>query len=373
MNDAIYTGASMPLSPRTRVDDARPDEPLSKREYLALRARLNFRPAPLVNVAMIAFDAILLATSAMLLRRDDWAGFTLAQLLLVIVFFNAFSILHECGHGSGFKSTAVNTLIGHLCSTFCFIPFYPWKYIHQKHHAWTGNIDRDPVLRSLRRWRDTGVPTLVRASWRTWIPLGAVLQHVVFLTYPYEMWRAGELTRGKLVRVVVSVAWMPLSYGALYWLAPDLCRFSNLALALLLFVIAEEMVNTPHHADVAGFDCKLPVWEQHRASRSCYYPRGVSELLVLNFNFHTEHHLFPNLPWFRLRRARRLVKQHLAGHYHEAVGLRWNVEHRRSSIQIIVNRYSLKPSAIAAAASNDTAACENRRTTTRDMRATDNG
>jgi omega-6 fatty acid desaturase (delta-12 desaturase) len=350
------------------VGDATPDAPLSKRQYLALRAQLNFAPAPLVNLAVLAFDALLLTACAVLLRRGDWLSFGLAQVLLVVVFFNAFSMLHECGHGSAFKGTALNTLVGHLCSTFCFIPFYPWKYIHQKHHAWTGNIDRDPVLRSLRRWRDTGVPTLVRASWRTWLPLGAIIQHGVFLTYPYQMWRTGELTKGKLIRVAVSVAWMPLSYAVLHGLAPDVVRFGNLALALFLFVIVEEMVNTPHHADVAGFETKLPVWEQHRASRSCYYPRGVSELLVLNFNFHTEHHLFPSLPWFRLRRARTLVKRHLGDHYHEAVGLRWNVEHRRSSIQIIVNRYSLKPHAVAAAARHDSAVGEGRNTTLADTR-----
>jgi fatty acid desaturase len=203
----------------------------------------------------------------------------------------------------------------------------------------------------LRRWRDTQVPPLVRASWRTWIPLGAILQHVVFLMYPYQMWRSNELSRAKAIRVAVSIAWMAFSYALLHWLAPDIVRFSKLAPALFLFVVAEELVNTPHHADVAGFDHKLPVWEQYRASRSCYYPPGVSELLVLNFNFHTEHHLFPKLPWCRLRYARSLVKRRLGSRYHEAIGLTWNVENRRSSIQAIVNRYSSKPPVVPTHAS----------------------
>jgi fatty acid desaturase len=334
----------------TLIVETTPGQPLSKAEYLELRAQLNFAPTPLINIAVLALDASLLASCVVLLRRPDWASAAIAQVLLVVVFFNGFSILHECGHGSAFKSTALNTLVGHLCSTFCFIPYYPWKYIHQQHHAWTGNIDRDPVLRSLRRWRDTQVPPLVRASWRTWVPLGAILQHVVFLTYPYQMLRSGELTRGKAIRVAVSIAWMGFSYALFHWLAPDIVRFSKLGPALFLFVVAEELVNTPHHADVAGFDHKLPVWEQYRASRSCYYPRGVSELFVLNFNFHTEHHLFPKLPWFRLRYARSLVKQRLASRYHEAIGLTWNVENRRTSIQAIVDRYSSKPPAVTSEA-----------------------
>ena len=46
---------------------------------------------------------------------------------------------------------------------------------------------------------------------------------------------------------------------------------------------------------------RLNLWEQQATTRSCRYPGILSELLVLNFNLHTEHHLFPALPWFRLK------------------------------------------------------------------------
>jgi fatty acid desaturase len=75
-------------------------------------------------------------------------------------------------------------------------------------------------------------------------------------------------------------------------------------------------------------DRKLPLWEQAHSTRSCYYPRGISEFLVLNFNFHIEHHLFPTLPWYRLRRARALVKPVLGDGYTEEVGVTWNLRRR---------------------------------------------
>jgi fatty acid desaturase len=232
-----------------------------------------------------------------------------------------------------------NALLGHWASTFCFIPYYPWKYIHQKHHAWTGNLERDPVLKSLRRWRDGGVPPLVAVSWRSWVPLGALLQHVVYWSYPIVMFRGGEMTRAKLLRTAASFAWLALAYGLLIHYAPVLAAPSSFALAFLLYLVAEELVNIPHHADVSTAEGKLPIWGQHRATRSCYYPRGVSELLVLNFNFHTEHHLFPSLPWYRLRKARSLVKEALGAEYQEAVGIRWNLEGRGRSLDSIVARY----------------------------------
>src|SRR5262249_32766986 len=119
--------------------------------------------------------------------------------------------------------------------------------------------------------------------------------------------------------------------------APELARPDHLALAALLFLVAEELVNLPHHVDMSTFDQPLPVWQQYRATRSCYYPRGLSELLVLNFNFHTEHHLFPALPWYRLRGARSTLKLALDARYQEAIGIRWNLANRKRDLQSIVD------------------------------------
>jgi fatty acid desaturase len=321
---------------------------LGREDYMRLRTQLDQAPSVGPTLAILTLDVGLVAIVAHLLRQPGLLPFVAAQLLLPVVFFNSFSILHECGHGSASRSAWLNVLLGHYASTFCFIPYYPWKYIHLKHHSWTGNLERDPVLKSLRAWRDRGVPWFVRASWRTWIPMGALLQHVVYLTYPIAMSRAGEMTRPKLVRSLVSLLWMPAGIVGLHLLAPDIVRFSNIAPAVGLYLVAEELVNIPHHVDMSTFETKLPAWEQHRATRSCYYPRGVSELLVLNFNFHIEHHLFPSLPWYRLRKARDLVRAQLGDDYQEAIGIRWNLMHRKIPLQRIVDGYEpLHPEAAA--------------------------
>ena len=310
---------------------------ISKDEYVRIRSKLNTTPSFAPTLAILLLDAALMAAVAVLLRSGGAASFVLSQVLLAIVFFNSFSIVHECGHGSASRHAWLNTLVGHYASTFCFIPYFPWKYIHQKHHAWTGNLDRDPVLKSLRAWRRTGVPGLVGLCWRTWIPLGALLQHAVYLSYPWVMWRSGEMTPRKALRTFGSILWMAASFVALRHIAPDIVRFTHVAPAILLFLVAEELVNIPHHVGTSTFEEKLPIWEQYRATRSCYYPSGLSELLVLNFNFHIEHHLFPMLPWFRLRQARKLLKEALAGDYREAVGIGWNISNRGRSLQSIVS------------------------------------
>jgi fatty acid desaturase len=312
---------------------------ISKEQYTQMRSELNTDPSFAPTFAILLFDIGLLTAAVALIRSGNTLAFAGSQVLLAVVFFNSFSILHECGHGSASRHAWINTLVGHYASTFCFIPFYPWKYIHQKHHAWTGNLERDPVLKSLRTWRRTGVPQLVRLCWSSWIPLGALLQHVVYATYPIVMWREGAMTRTKALRTLASLLWLPLGYAALHHLFPDVVRFGSVAPAFFLFLVAEELVNIPHHVGMATYEDKLPIWHQYRATRSCYYPRGVSELLVLNFNFHIEHHLFPNLPWYRLRGARDVIRARLAGQYQEAVGIGWNVAHRSIDLQAIVDRH----------------------------------
>lgn len=317
-----------------------PAPPFGKERYHRLRAALDLRPALLPTLAIIGLDLGLGAAAVALLRAGGLGPYLLSQCLLAVVFFNSFSILHECGHGNLSRSGVVNALVGHWASTFCFIPFFPWRYIHEKHHLWAGNLDRDPVLRSLRQFRDRGVPRVVQLAWWSWIPVAAFLQHFVYLTYPAVAWRAGEMDRGRLVRTALSIAWLPLSYAGLAVLLGGLgVRPADLLLGYVLFLAAEELVNLPHHVDMPTFPGRLPLWDQHRTTRSCYYPPGLSELAVLNFNFHIEHHLFPSLPWHRLRRARLLVKEALGSEYTECVGVSWNLRNRARDLETIVSRY----------------------------------
>jgi fatty acid desaturase len=52
---------------------------------------------------------------------------------------------------------------------------------------------------------------------------------------------------------------------------------------------------------------------------------------MLNFNLHTEHHLFPNLPWHQLERARDLVRA-ASTEYQECNSLAWTIANRRRDV-----------------------------------------
>lgn len=56
-----------------------------------------------------------------------------------------FIIFHDCGHGSFFKSTKANQIVGKFFGILAFTPYYKWHNLHMQHHASVGNLDKRGV------------------------------------------------------------------------------------------------------------------------------------------------------------------------------------------------------------------------------------
>ena len=237
-------------------------------------------------------------------------------------------------------------VVGHYASLFCFLPFYPWRYIHHEHHTWTGNPEKDPTMKEVLRMKtQKRIPWPVRFTWRSWIPFGAVLQHVVFWSYPVTAWKEGRMKRQRL-HMLISILFLAAGYICLATFA-GWAALLRLWPSFVIYLAAVELVNFPHHLDMPTVDPRsdkqrLYVWEQQATTRSCRYPGILSELLVLNFNLHTEHHLFPALPWFRLKQARELIKSRITP-YNEVHGVGWNYEMRTGDLDHLVEPNYIPP------------------------------
>jgi fatty acid desaturase len=308
---------------------------ITKEDYFALRAKLSFQRELWPTALIMLADLGLLAAAFYFVSLGNWPAYILAQLIFVLVFFHNFTILHEAGHGNCSSDERVNTLIGYYASVFCFMPYFPWKYIHAEHHTWAGNVHKDPTLRIVRDYEESqrAKNWLIRVAWRTWLPVLALLQHVVFWSYPLVLLKDGRLHGKRLRRSVFSVGLLVVVYTFMYLAFADSIHVATFAPALILYLVVTELINLPHHMGTQLFENserggKLPVWEHNEVTRSCYYPRGLSGLLFLNFNFHIEHHLFPDLPWYRLRQARDFARTALKEEYCETIGINWNLQNR---------------------------------------------
>lgn len=64
-------------------------------------------------------------------------------LLLIMLFMvRIFGLMHECGHGSLFRSRGLNRGVGFLLGVLSGMPQYVWAQHHNYHHLHNGNWDR---------------------------------------------------------------------------------------------------------------------------------------------------------------------------------------------------------------------------------------
>ena len=103
-----------------------------------------------------------------------------------------------------------------------------------------------------------------------------------------------------------------------YWLVP-----------LQLAYIVSNVRGLAEHHGVEGSD------DVH-GSRSVVWSK-LASYLILNVNFHLEHHLLPAIPWYNLHRAHRLLETDLAAR---------GAEYRRSYIGFTADNLSNGPGAL---------------------------
>ncbi len=65
--------------------------------------------------------------------------------LTAMMAMRCFIILHDCGHGSFFKSSRANDFFGVITGIITFTPYFAWRHSHAIHHATAGDLDRRGV------------------------------------------------------------------------------------------------------------------------------------------------------------------------------------------------------------------------------------
>ncbi len=89
-----------------------------------------------------------LASVALLWRAALWSAdfsywLTVAAVLLLSLFtVRAFVLMHECGHGSLFRTAWLNRAFGFILGVASGMPQYVWSKHHSFHHATNGNWEK---------------------------------------------------------------------------------------------------------------------------------------------------------------------------------------------------------------------------------------
>ena len=272
---------------------------LLPREHVRALSRKSDGPA----VAMLASKLIGLGATGTLifLARGTWwlLPAMFAHGIQVVFLFPG---LHECVHMTPFRTRWLNSAVGWVLS---LVTFYPWGYFrhfHFTHHRFAQDRDRDPEL--------MGVDLSTRPKFALWVSglpywkrrLWGSFKHALTgrVTQPFieprfhaaivrEARRVWAIYLGVALVAALIDPWAPL----IYWLGP----------AFLAQPLLRLYLNAEHGGAASSGDSF--------ATARTTLTNPVIRWLAWNMPYHTEHHLYPNVPFHALPRLHAAVQGRL--------------------------------------------------------------
>lgn len=223
-----------------------------------------------------------------------------AFVALAILLAFTFTLQHECTHDTPFQTRWLNSALGFLTGVILFQPFLWFRYFHLAHHRHTNDPGHDPELDG------DGKPE----SWRD------LIWHLS--TVPYWSAKASVLwqnacsqefaryipasARPKIQREARFMLMIYIVAAVAIWFEPKVILIWLLPLAagfpfLRLYLLAE-------HGRCAFI---ANMFENTRTT----FTNRVIRFIAWNMPYHTEHHVFPNVPFHSLPALHRLMARHL--------------------------------------------------------------
>lgn len=319
---------------------------MKQEQYFSLRKELGLKNQDthlwrtLTLHFAIAYGAFVLATQNSVLAN------LLAFPLLTVLMIRSFALMHEASHKAISKNTVFNEVVGEICGAICQLPLIPWKKSHLQHHKWSGNIQHDPVMGFLVVYPKLSAPSkkILTTLWNSWIPVLAFVQQTVFWSLSIRV----TLQRFQL-RTFVSLSLPLLFWGFIFSQAPAQTLLCTVLPAIFLYYISVEAINFPHHLQIQTLEgeTQLPAREQYQTARTCLYPKWLSQYIALNFNFHIEHHLYPDISWRELPKIHaQIQKENLPIHQDDSFS--WILKNRSRSLDDVFYHESQKNQNLAA-------------------------
>jgi omega-6 fatty acid desaturase (delta-12 desaturase) len=255
----------------------------------------------------------LTAVSLWLSWQSGWGLWICGQLLLAIALLQWFVIVHEAGHGTLFRSAWGNRSVGYLAGFLTFLPFPCWKLVHARHHRWTGWQDMDTttaslVPRTLKRWERW----TLNAAWASGFPLFSILYRLS------NYWNYRRLKqyfpkprhRTQLRRAIAVYLTLYIVVGCLMLMTLGFPQsVALLGLANLLTLVIQDPLILSQHTHIPMRIAKesiavypVPPADQGEYTRSLVFPQWFARGVLLNFDAHELHHVYPSIPGYHLHR-----------------------------------------------------------------------
>lgn len=220
-----------------------------------------------------------------------------------------FIIQHDCGHGSFFKSSKANDLVGTICGFLTMVPYHQWRHEHAIHHATSGDLSRRGVgdVTTLTVNEYQALSLRGRFQYRFYrsmlvlLLIGPFYTFVVKPRFNPKGSRRRERNNVYLTNLVLlTIAGsLCLTIGAkaffMIWLPITMCSG---AIGIWLFYVQHQYENT--------YWRKNEEWDYVTSAvmgSSFYKLPRIIQWFSGNIGFHHIHHLSPKIPNYKLEQC----------------------------------------------------------------------
>jgi omega-6 fatty acid desaturase (delta-12 desaturase) len=263
-----------------------------------------------------------------------------AMALMTLFTLRVFALMHECGHGSLFRSSWLNRAVGFMLGVISGMPQYVWSQHHNFHHAHNGNWEkyRGPyATRSVEEY--AAMTAAQQRMYRGKCSIAAApLAGFVYLIFnPRFTWIMGSIgllahiARGKIANPARSLRQHAASFQTRYWKSRreywhmfwnnvvligiwvTMCATIGTTLFIVVYLISVSVAGgagivlfTVQHNFEHSYASDTARWDYDAGAI-----RGTSFLILpswlnwftANIGYHHIHHLSASIPNYRLVRC----------------------------------------------------------------------
>jgi fatty acid desaturase len=271
---------------RLRLEDLSPE--------LQMEIRSLYRVRPLANMILLLYPAAWIFSIAVMQRWPVWPVFIAGIVVIAISVQAMGTLMHEALHGNLFRSTVFDRWVGFVLGVPTFFSASAYKVTHLNHHRHT------------RTERDLDEFSYACHTHRQYVVLfyASFLVGSILYMFAVPVKACAMTSPDNRRRIVAEYSLMFLAYATAvsfavvmrhaewlfwYWLAP-----------ISVAVVLSNIRALAEHMGTTG------AGEAMLKTRTVT-SNGLVSFLMLNLNYHLEHHLFPAVPWYNLPKIHQLL------------------------------------------------------------------
>jgi fatty acid desaturase len=267
-----------------------------------MKELMKRRNGPAIRDTLILFTTLVILGYLAFISWGTW--WAIPAFFAYGIFYTtpADSRWHECGHGTAFKTPWMNELVYQIASFMMIRSATPWRWSHARHHTDTIIVGRDPEIVTERP------------------PIWKILAMQIFHLYggSIEIKRFILHTFGKLEtqekEYIPTSEYKKVFLEARVYMFIILCVIGTCVYVGSILPAMFIVLPTFYGAVISlGFAMTqhLGLYENvldHRLNSRTVYMNPLLRFLYWNMNYHTEHHMFPMVPYHALSKLHQEIK-----------------------------------------------------------------